>query len=95
MIIKAKFKEITNNIPVTFEKNTKVLATDFGEVHTVTKLVGGDLYEGEYTVIPKVIEQTMPTKEKVLTEDMIIKSIPFFKTSNNSGGNTVYIGNEV
>ena len=53
------------------------------------------LYEGEYEVTPKVAEQTLPTAQKLLEEDVHIKEIPYFEVSNNSGGNTVYIGSEV
>ena len=66
-----------------------------GEIHKVIEYVGGEVYEGEYIVTPKVTGQTMPTKDRVLVEDMTIKPIPFFNTSNNSGGTTVYIGSEV
>lgn len=52
-------------------------------------------YEGDYEVTPKVDAQTMPTKGKLMEEDVTIKSIPFFDVSNTSGGSTVYIGNEV
>ena len=52
-------------------------------------------YEGEYEVIPKITEQTLPTAQRLLEEDVHIKEIPYFEVSNNSGGNTVYIGNEV
>lgn len=52
-------------------------------------------YEGEYKVTPKVSEQTLPTAKKLLSEDVTIKEIPYFEVSNTSGGNTVYIGNEV
>lgn len=53
------------------------------------------LYEGDYEVTPKVIEQRLPTAKKLLTEDIKIKEIPYFETSNTSGGHTVFIGNEV
>lgn len=52
-------------------------------------------YQGEYEVTPRVVEQRMETKDKLLKDDVTIKSIPFFNVSNTSGGNTVYIGNEV
>lgn len=52
-------------------------------------------YEGDYEVTPKVNAQTMPTKGKLMEEDVTVKSIPFFDVSNTSGGSTVYIGNEV
>ena len=57
--------------------------------------IAGGEYEGDYIVTPKVESQTMPTKNKLLTEDVTIKSIPFFNVSNTSGGSTVFIGNEV
>lgn len=52
-------------------------------------------YEGTYDVTPKVEEQTLPTAEKFLEKDVTIKKIPYFEVSNTSGGDTVYIGNEV
>lgn len=60
--------------------------------------VGGmmpDHYEGEYEVTPKVNSQTLETKEKYLVEDVKIKEIPYFDTSNISGGTTVYIGSDI
>lgn len=54
--------------------------------------VGGEKYEGNYEIVPKVQEQKLPTKNKLLTDDVTIKSIPVVKVSNASGGNTVIIG---
>lgn len=71
------------------------LEADFGQIQTLTEYVGGDPYEGEYVVTPKVESQTMPTKEKVMLKDVTIKAIPYFETSNTSGGNTVYIAKEM
>ena len=64
---------------------------------TISKptFIGGEEYKGSYEVTPKVEAQTIPTKDKVLIEDMTIKAIPIFKVSNTTGGNTVFIGNEV
>lgn len=59
---------------------------------------GGGQYEeytGDYNVTPKVTEQVLLTKNKVMVNDLTVKSIPFYNVSNTSGGNTVYIGNEV
>lgn len=52
-------------------------------------------YEGEYSITPKVDAQKMQTMGKLMINDVTIKAIPFFNVSNTSGGNTVYIGNEV
>jgi hypothetical protein len=57
--------------------------------------VNHEKYQGDYEVTPKVEAQTLPTKDKVLIDDMTIKAIPFYNVSNTSGGNTVYIGSEV
>jgi hypothetical protein len=95
MRIQVKFAEISKRIPVTFGESVQHLPADMGEFQTVTEYIGGEKFEGEYIVTPKVEEQTIPTKDKVLIDDMTIKSIPFFNVSNTSGGSTVYIGNEV
>lgn len=49
-------------------------------------------YDGEYEVRPKVEEQSLPTKNKLLSEDVNIEGIPYFETTNESGGYTVIIG---
>lgn len=54
-----------------------------------------DYYDGDYTVTPKVEKQELATRQKLLTEDVKIKEIPFFEVSNNEGGQTVFIGKEL
>ena len=82
-------------IKVRFSNTTQRISPKMGEVHTVTKYLGGEEYDGAYEVTPKFKGQTMPTKDKVLREDMTIKAIPIYSVSNTSGGTTVFIGNEV
>lgn len=61
--------------------------------------VGGTIkpedYEGDYSVTPKVDSQVLATKAKYMVDDLVIKEIPFFDTSNTSGGRTIYIGDSV
>lgn len=52
-------------------------------------------YDGAYSVTPTVGGETLPTKEKVMREDLEVRPIPFYETSNNSGGTTVYIAKEL
>ena len=53
------------------------------------------VYEGEYEVTPKVSEETtLPTKNKKLTADVQVKKIPQYEVSNQSGGETLIIGDE-
>lgn len=53
-----------------------------------------DTYEGEYEVTPKVYAQMLDTDDKYMREDVTVKAIPYFETSNEKG-TTVYIGNEL
>lgn len=87
--------KVDKRIKLTLKETDQSFRPKCGEIQKVVEYVGGDLYEGDYEVTPKVTGQTMATKDKVLTEDVKIKAIPFFNVSNTSGGNTVYIANEV
>lgn len=64
----------------------------FGKIQLSGNL---SIYNGDYTVTPSVEEQTLKTANKKMLEDVTVKKIPFYETSNLSGGNTVYIGSEV
>lgn len=52
-------------------------------------------YEGDYEVTPKMEAQTLQTAMKMMRNDVQVKPIPIHRTSNASGGTTVYIGKEV
>lgn len=53
-------------------------------------------YEGSYTAVPKAFETVvLPTKDKKLIKDITIKEIPYYETTNASGGNTVYIAGQI
>lgn len=52
------------------------------------------LYNGEYTVVPKTVSQELLTKDKKMKDNVTIKSIPYFETSNEEG-TTVYIGDDL
>lgn len=82
-------------LDVRFTVLPETFKTELGIIHEVTKYVGGEQYSGEYVVTPKVEEQTLNTKDKLLTDDVTVKSIPYFNVGNTSGGSTVYIANEV
>lgn len=82
------------NIDVVFSETNQTFAANFGEVQTVTQYVGGGVYEGDYEVIPRTVEQTMPTKEKVMLDDVTVKAIPTYEVSNGAGGQTFYIAKE-
>lgn len=51
-------------------------------------------YLGNYTITPKTSEQSMSTAGKKMLQDVTIKAVPYYETSN-SKGKTVYIAMEV
>lgn len=59
-------------------------------VETVS--VGGDPYTGDYVVDPSFVKSTLPTKDKLLLEDVTVNPIEVARVSNPSGGKTIYIG---
>ena len=81
---------IRSEISITGKLKTEDVV--FGKIQLSGNL---SIYNGDYTVTPSVEEQTLKTANKKMLEDVTVKKIPFYETSNLSGGNTVYIGNEV
>lgn len=68
--------------------NEHLLSTSVAEIVPV----GGDPYTGDYVVDPSFVKSTLPTKNKLLLEDVTINPIEVARVSNPSGGTTVYIG---
>lgn len=55
-----------------------------------------EVYKGEHVVTPSRYDGTvLQTADKLMTDNVTVKTIPYFVTGNLSGGNTCYIGNEV
>lgn len=61
----------------------------------ITPDCGHEYFDGEYNVTPTIDAQVIPTREKVMSDDITVHSIPFFEVANNKGGNTVIIGGDV
>ena len=61
-------------------------------------VIGGSVlpaYAGEYIVTPKAYEdQTLATKNKRMKDNVTVKAVPYWETSNKYG-ETVYIASEV
>lgn len=95
MLIRVKFQESKVGIDAKFSSSTVSIDTDFADLQKVTVREDVVPFMGEYTITPKVDAQTIPTAQKFMTDDMKIKAIPYFETSNNFDGETVYIGSEV
>jgi len=53
------------------------------------------IYDGENVVIPQVDNSIiLNTENKLLKTDITVEPIPYYQTSNLSGGFTVYIGGD-
>lgn len=53
------------------------------------------LYDGVTEVVPNFIGTVLPTANKLVTEDITVSPIQVSRTSNSSGGTTVYIGGNI
>lgn len=51
-----------------------------------------DTYKGKYTVIPSFETTILPTQGKFMTSNVTVLPIQVYKTTNLSGGKTVFIG---
>lgn len=94
MRIEVKFNA-PNFAPITLNPPAHAIATTFEHYQVITTAPDVEMYAGSYSVTPTVNGQTIPTARKYMLEDLEIKAIPRFNTSNVSGGTTVYIANEV
>ena len=92
MILRVDFSEIEQSFDVLLAEADRSFDIDFQNLVLVPEKPDFDYYAGEYEVIPKTTAQVLGTKQKIMEKDMVIEEIPYFETSNNSGGNTVYIG---
>lgn len=54
--------------------------------------IGYSDYTGDYEVTPKIVAQSLPTADKHLSKDVVIKEIPYYEVSNQANGKTIIIG---
>lgn len=86
------FHESNSKFMLGFHDHTKAFDISFGEVSI---LPNAEVYSESYVATPTVDSQIFPTADKFMKHDFTVNAIPYFSVSNLSGGNTVYIGNEV
>ncbi len=83
------FNEVDSELDVRFIQTECTFNTDFGEVFFIKT---DDVYEGDYNVIPRVYEQTLETRDKLMLHDVTVEIIPLSKVINLQNGYTVTIG---
>ena len=89
MKLHINFNEVDSELSVRFIQTECTFATNFGELFFIKT---DDVYEGDYNVIPRVYQQILPTKDKLMLDDVTVEVIPLSKTINLSNGFTVTIG---
>ena len=89
MKLKVSFDEVDSALDMKFIQTECTFNTDFGEVILVKT---DDVYEGDYNVIPRVYQQVLETKDKLMLDDVTVEVIPLHKVINPSNGYTVTIG---
>lgn len=82
--------------PIKIRGNITAKSTISGSISHLNKEEPVPKYEGNYTVLPLAFQDTvLLTKDKKMTDNVIIKEIPYYETSNSSGGSTVYIAGQI
>ena len=89
MRIKVDFNEVNSCISAKFIQTTCNFDTGFGEVFLVKT---DEVYEGDYNVTPRVYQQVLETKDKLMLDDVTVEIIPLSRVINLSNGYTVTIG---
>lgn len=55
-----------------------------------------DAYDNSYEIVPKAFQsQVLETKDRVMKENLVVKEVPYWETSNDANGKTVYIADEI
>lgn len=90
MKLAVHFDEIDSDLDVRFIQTECSFNIDFGEVVFVHT---DDVYDGAYDVTPSAYDQQiLATKDKLLTDDITVRVIPYAEVMNLSGGYTATIG---
>lgn len=80
-----KFK-IGSTVPIKFHAEPHVIGVNSDDV---------PVYDGAYSVTPKVYEETtLETKQKLMQKNVTVSRIPQYQVSNDAEGVTLIIGEE-
>ena len=89
MKLHVSFDEVDSILEGRFIQTECTFNTDFGEVFLVKT---DENYDGDYNVIPRVYQQVLQTKDKLMIDDVTVEVIPLSKIKNLQNGYTVTIG---
>lgn len=70
-------------------------AKAFG-MDTAITLVNGNTYDGPYEVTPRAHNEViLPTRDLFMADDVTVRRVPYYETSNLFDGKTAYIAEEI
>jgi hypothetical protein len=90
MVVPMTVSESVQQVDMTVSSDQKIHFDVTMEIRPIYTDV--PLYEGDYEVTPNTEEQTLPTSDKRMEDDVTVHAIPYYETTNESGGYTVIIG---
>ena len=83
------FEEDDTSLEIQFIQTTCKFSAEFDEMVLVS---AEEIYTGDYNVTPRVYEQILETKDKLMLNDVTVEIIPLARVLNQSNGYTVTIG---
>lgn len=95
MRFEVKFLQNGRSFFTDLHTDSQKIDTTFSEFQEISVIDEIEAYDGPYVVTPAIDSQVLPTAQKRMTDNMTVKAIPYFQTSNPQMGETVYIGSEV
>lgn len=95
MRFEVKFLQNGRSFFTDLHTDSQKIDTEFSEFQEISVIDEIEAYDGPYVVTPAIDSQVLPTAQKRMTDNMTVKAIPYFQTSNPQMGETVYIGSEV
>ena len=89
-----KFQETDRRLVVKLSEGDQKVDVLFSSA--IVSVGNVTMYNGPYSVEPRSdSDQTLDTAQKYMKRDVTVKKIQYAEVSNNSGGTTVTIGEEV
>lgn len=95
MRFEVKFLQNGRSFFTDLHTDSQKIDTEFSEFQEISVIDEIEAYDGPYVVTPAIDPQVLSTAQKRMTDNMTVKAIPYFQTSNPQMGETVYIGSEV
>ena len=95
MRFEIKFLQNGGSFFTDLHTDSQKIDTEFSEFQEISVIDEIEAYDGPYVVTPAIDSQVLSTAQKRMTDNMTVKAIPYFQTSNPQMGETVYIGSEV